>query len=97
MYGAELEYILYGKDSSKDNVKAAYTDIFAIREIENMGKITGDNNFKLSKSITYFEINEKLRIDPLMMTLPIFSNENSGYDRTKTDWCTYDVKVTRGY
>lgn len=243
-YGAELEYILYGKDSSKDNVKAAYTDIFAIREIENlvsgfqhfwkndledatsssiniiantvssatgrvipaaavkavliaalatleslqdlerlkaglpieiykasaddwkyaipsvssdpkamdiasltpsskvetvtkknglfysdylnlfllsclnedkgklgaactlrmadliqqnMGKITGDNSFKLSKSITYFEINEKLRIDPLMMTLPIFSNENSGYDRTKTDWCTYDVKVTRGY
>ena len=42
-YGAELEYILYGKDSSKDNVKAAYTDIFAIREIENL--VSGFQHF----------------------------------------------------
>ena len=90
-------FLLSCLNEDKGKLGAACTLRMADLIQQNMGKITGDNSFKLSKSITYFEINEKLRIDPLMMTLPIFSNENTGYDRTKTDWCTYDVRVTRGY
>ena len=35
-YGAELEYILYGKDTNKENLSSAYKSIFAIREMGNM-------------------------------------------------------------
>ena len=39
----EIEYLLYGKEKLNDNVKAAYTDIFVIRETLNL--VSGFANF----------------------------------------------------
>ena len=63
----------------------------------NMGKVTGSDSYKLENSKTYFTFESTLRVDPLLITLPIFSGYNDGYDSTSTDWCTYKVKKTRGY
>ena len=63
----------------------------------NMGKVTGSDSYKLENSTTYFTFESTLRVDSLLITLPIFSGYNDGYDSTSTDWCTYDIKKTRGY
>ena len=63
----------------------------------NMGKVTGSDSYKLENSKTYFTFESTLRVDPLLITLPIFSGYNDAYDSTSTDWCTYDIKKTRGY
>ena len=63
----------------------------------NMGKVTGSDSYKLENSKTYFTFESTLRVDPLLITLPIFSGYNDAYDTTSTDWCTYKVKKTRGY
>ena len=63
----------------------------------NMSKVTGSDSYKLENSKTYFTFESTLRVDPLLITLPIFSGYNDAYDTTSTDWCTYKVKKTRGY
>ena len=63
----------------------------------NMRKVTGSDSYKLENSKTYFTFESTLRVDPLLITLPIFSDYNDEYDSTSTDWCTYKVKKTRGY
>lgn len=63
----------------------------------NMGKVTGSDSYKLENSKTYFTFESTLRVDPLLITLPIFNGYNDAYDTTSTDWCTYKVKKTRGY
>ena len=63
----------------------------------NMRKVTGSDSYKLENSKTYFTFESTLRVDPLLITLPIFSDYNDGYDSTSTDWCTYKIKKTRGY
>ena len=62
----------------------------------NMQKRTNDNEYALTKTQVYFQLKTKLRVDPLMLTLPYFS----GYveDPTlKDDWCTFEVESIRGY
>ena len=61
------------------------------------GKVTGSDSYKRENSKTYFTFESALRVDPLLITLPIFSDYNNEYDSTSTDWCTYDIKKTRGY
>ncbi len=56
----------------------------------------GETKYSLKNSIVYFEITATLRVKPLMITLPIF-NDYSNNMTTKTDWCTYTIKTTRGY
>lgn len=63
----------------------------------NMRKVTGSDSYKLENSKTYFTFESTLRVDPLLITLPIFNDYNDEYDSTSTDWCTYKIKKTRGY
>ena len=70
----------------------------------NMGKILSAGadgssaKFDLSKTRMYFSLKAKLRVKPLMVTIPYYLDE---YDtkgmRTATDWCTYDIDIVRGY
>lgn len=65
-----------------------------------MRKTQGDA-YSLKKSRVYFQLNAKVRVDPLMLELPMVSGYTEGIGATKSvtkdDWCTFDVKVTRGY
>lgn len=63
----------------------------------NMRK-AGDTEFSLSKTISYFTLTAKVRVKPLMLTLPIVSTVEGGNDlRQATDWCTFDHSTIRGY
>lgn len=62
----------------------------------NIGKLSGVNDYSLKKSIVYFELSATVRVKPLMVTLPIF-NDYSNNMNTKKDWCTYTIKLKRGY
>ena len=61
---------------------------------------SGKESFDLSKSICYFHLKAKVRVKPLMLTLPIV-NSMDGVDPSdlleNRDWCTYDVDIYRGY
>lgn len=61
---------------------------------------SGHENFDLGKSICYFRLNAKVRVKPLMLTLPVVRSME-GVDPSSLleskDWCTYDVNIYRGY
>lgn len=63
----------------------------------NMGKKIGENSgYTLSKAQVYFQLEAKIKVKPLMITMPIFNDYQNNMD-TKTDWCTYTIKTVRGY
>lgn len=66
----------------------------------NMRQTQG-NNYSLKKSRVYFQLNAKVRVDPLMLELPMVSSYTQGIGATesiaKDDWCTFNIKITRGY
>lgn len=62
----------------------------------NMRKLTGSDSYRMANARVYFELKSTLRVDPLLMTLPIFY-EYEDEIPTGRDWCTYDVHTVRGY
>jgi len=63
---------------------------------KNMQLRTGDTDYSLEKTQVYFQLKSKLRVDPLMLTLPYYSDYVE--DPTmKDDWCTFEVDTIRGY
>ena len=64
----------------------------------NIGRMAKQESYSLQKSRVYFQLNAKLRVKPLMITLPFFSmDEYKNEMTTKTEWCTYDIRTVRGY
>ncbi len=64
----------------------------------NIGTMANSTSYSLANSRLYFQLNAELRVKPLMIALPFFSNdEYSNELDTKTDWCTYKISTTRGY
>lgn len=62
----------------------------------NMCKATGKSDYKLANTQVYFQLKAKLRVDPLMLTLPYYSDYVD--DPTmRDDWCTFEVETIRGY
>ncbi len=62
----------------------------------NMRKYTGKNEYKLKNARTYFKINAKIRVKPLMLALPV-SQGYANNPKDKTDWCTFEISEIRGY
>lgn len=66
----------------------------------NMRLTEGNETFDLEKTRCYFKITGKVRVNPLMLTLPIVDSMEGvdvGTLREKTDWCTYELGIIRGY
>lgn len=65
---------------------------------KNMQLRLGDegNSYSLKKTLTYFQLKSRLRVRPLMLTLPYFLDYVENPDM-KDDWCTFDVEAVRGY
>lgn len=62
----------------------------------NMRKATNKSDYNLSNTQVYFQLKTKLRVDPLMLTLPYYSDYVE--DPTlKDDWCTFEIEAIRGY
>lgn len=62
----------------------------------NMRKATGDAEYALTNTQVYFRLKAKLRVEPLMLTLPYYTDYVN--DPTmKDDWCTFEVETIRGY
>ena len=62
----------------------------------NMQGLTDDDDYSMENAILYFQLEAELRVEPLMMALPLFS-AGTGTMSSSTDWCTYQISITRGY
>lgn len=62
----------------------------------NMRRATGNEGYTLENTQVYFQLKSKLRVDPLMMTLPYYSDYVED-PVLKDDWCTFEVETIRGY
>lgn len=82
----------FGSDKSEDMTLRMAEVIQA-----NMRKLTNDSGYDMGKARAYFKIESKIRLKPLLIDISLFNRYNSGYDSSNTDWCTYDVSMTRGY
>lgn len=94
-YSDYLTLFVYCALSNSDTEQATYERLERLIE-GNMGKITG-KTYSLSKARTYFQLTSKLRVKPLMVTLPYYFDEYNNTMKSGTDWCTYDVSMVRGY
>lgn len=62
----------------------------------NISTINNGASYSLTKAYTYFQLDATLRVEPLMITLPIMDDYENGLE-TNTDWCTYVISTIRGY
>ena len=85
-------FVAFTKDDCMDGLYRRVGDLIQA----NMTLVTGKNSYELSKAVTHFKFNSTLRVSPLMVTLPIFGNYDTGLDKS-TDWCTYNIEIIRGY
>lgn len=56
----------------------------------------GEDKYSLKKSRVYFKLNAKMRVKPIMVSLPYFVDYDNDLD-TSEDWCTYNISMVRGY
>ncbi len=63
----------------------------------NMRKTEGNGGFDLSKSKCFFSLTAHAKVKPLMLTLPLVQSFGTGNLLNTDGWCSYDIKVIRGY
>lgn len=64
----------------------------------NMRLTPGNKEYQLINARSYFKLSGSLRVRPLMLTLPIVRTVDGSTGLLETtDWCTYQVHMTRGY
>lgn len=68
--------------------------------VEANMRLAKGEEYDLAKARSYFKLHAKVRVKPMMLTLPIvFSMDGvdpSGLLESK-DWCTYEIDIFRGY
>lgn len=94
-YSDYLTLFVYLGLASENSAKAMYERMAEVIQA-NIRKLSGENDYSMSKAKVYFELNAEIRVKPLMLTLPIFNEYENDLD-TKTDWCTFKVSAIRGY
>lgn len=94
-YSDYLTLFVYLGLASDRSAKAMYERMAEVIQA-NIRKLSGENNYSMSKAKVYFELNAEIRVQPLMLSLPIFNEYENDLD-TKTDWCTFKVSSVRGY
>lgn len=62
----------------------------------NMRRATGNTKYQLTNTQVYFRLKAKLRVEPLMLTLPYYRDYVHD-PAMKDDWCTFEVETIRGY
>ena len=63
----------------------------------NMRQTGGNKDFNLKKTYCFFKLTAKAKVKPLMLTLPIVQSYGTGDLLNNDTWCSYDIKVIRGY
>lgn len=63
----------------------------------NMRQTKGNGEFDLGKSKCFFKLTAQAKVKPLMITLPIVQSYGTGDLLSNDTWCSYDIKVIRGY
>ena len=63
----------------------------------NIGTMANDKTYSLQKSRMYFTLKSQMRVKPLMVDLPVFTNYGYTELTDNLDWCTYDIDIVRGY
>ncbi|MCQ2455535.1 MAG: DUF5702 domain-containing protein [Clostridia bacterium] len=85
-------YLGFESDSSASEMYRRIGDLIQV----NMRKDTGKNTYMLKNARSYFELNAKIRVKPLMLALPI-AQGYSNNPKDKNDWCTFEIHEIRGY
>lgn len=62
----------------------------------NMRKATDKSDYSLADTQVYFRLRAKLRVEPLMLSLPYYTDYVED-PAMKDDWCTFEVETIRGY
>lgn len=58
----------------------------------------GEANFSLGKSVTCYQLEAQVRVKPLLLSLSLMDSiEGAAELRERTDWCSYNIKMIRGY
>lgn len=95
-YSDYMTLFVYCSLTNDKTEKATYTRLGNLIAA-NMKKITKYDKYSLSNTHMYFQLDAEFRVDPLMVTIPYYLDEYDNDMATATDWCSYKVKMVRGY
>lgn len=79
------------KDTS-DSVLLRTADVIQL----NMQTVTGNTGYALSNANTHFQLNSKLRVEPILLNMPLFHEYIDGVS-FDSGWMDYEVETIRGY
>ena len=54
-----------------------------------------DTDFEMSKAVTYFELKTKVKVEPLLLKLPLMIDSMNQVN--DIDWFSWDFDIIRGY
>lgn len=101
-YSDYLTFFLFLGLNDKDTAEGIYRRMADVIEKNMELRIGGEKDseqkaaYSLKKTQVYFQLNGRLRVKPLMLTLPYFTDYVDN-PAMKDDWCTFDVEAIRGY
>lgn len=94
-YSDYLAVFVYLGLTDNNTAKAMYERMAEVIQ-SNMRNHIGADSYSMKNAQVYFKLNSQIRVEPLMITLPIFNDYDNNLD-TKTDWCTFKISTVRGY
>ena len=58
----------------------------------------GETDFSLGKSVVCYQLDAHVQVKPLLLSLSLMDTiEGAAELRERIDWCSYDIKMIRGY
>lgn len=64
---------------------------------QNMRKISDNSNYCLEYAKTHFKLEAEMKVDPLLINMPLFGEYSDQWDSSKKIWGAYKVEAIRGY
>lgn len=94
-YSDYLTLFVYLGLANDDFAETMYKRMAEVMQ-ENIQMLTNNEEYSLEKSQVYFKLDAKLRVSPLMLTLPVLNEFDVNLDDAE-DWNTYTISSVRGY
>lgn len=98
-YSDYIKLFLFLKLFDEEGSYKVYARTADVIQVNMKYKIAAKEDYELKKSIVYFKLKSDVRVQPLMLDLPLMRSEEANQvDTIKgLDWCKINYNAVRGY
>lgn len=98
-YSDYMKLFLFLKLFNESKSYKVYARTADVIQVNMANKIVEDDDYALENSIVYFKLKSNVRVQPLMLDLPLMRSEAANQVDTikDLDWCKIKYEAVRGY